>query len=236
MYEMIYQLIRSFIELIYFISGIVLAIIAIYGLRQFKIALDQLTVSIKQVEIGMEQVSLLKHDIEVRNKRLSVEKSIEFIERYKNTIFPLAVKHRELMEQYEYSFYTEDVIDIKEFPFSNQDDFKKAFDKTIKTEANDLFNEIELFSSAFTSRLADEELAFQPLGKTFVRLIDRNYDIFCVCRSSAPYANTVKLYITWKERLKKNELDKQINQLEKARSKIKNTKITPLGLDEQLEA
>ncbi len=173
----------------------------------------------------------MKKDMETRNKRLSVEKSIEFIERYKNNVFPLKSKHKNVMDQKGYGYFDNEVKDLKEFPFSNEEEFKRAYQKTIDTDVDNIFNELELFSSAFTSKLADEELAFQPLGKTFVRTVEQNYDTFCICRTTAPYVNTLELYILWKDRLKKIELEREINKLEQARKKIKETKLTPIGVE-----
>lgn len=240
MWSNIFSVSRSFLEIIYFLSGIAVAIVAIIGLKQLRIALEQLKTSIKQVEIGMnqvsvgiEQVSLLKQDIETRNQRQAVEKSIEFIEKYKKVIFPLASQHHKTMSELNYEPYSKEVLDIKDFPFSNWEEWKSAVDKVMKTEIFDIFNELELFSSAFISRLADEQLAFQPLGKTFVNLIEKNYDLFCVCRVTAPYINTSKLYMIWKHRIKKRELDKESKKLEDVRTLIKDTKIIPIGLEDK---
>jgi hypothetical protein len=238
-----WESIRSVFEILYFLSGIIVAVIAFIGLKQLKIGLQQLQISFKQVEIGMnqvkvgiEQISLLKHDIEIRNKRLSVDKAIEFIQRFNSIIFPLETKVDEKINKNGYQHYSEKIPDVWHFPFKNNDDLNKAIEKVINTDADELFNELEIFSAAFISRLADEEIAFPPLGRTFVRLVEKYYDSFCVCRLHAPYINTIKLYDHWKNKINKIEIDSKINKLEKAKAKIKELKITPLGVDEKLKS
>lgn len=240
MWQSIYLVLKESLEFIYFAAGIVIAFVAILGLRQLKFAFEQLKTSIKQVEIGMDQVSigmqqisLLKKDIETRNQRQSVEKSIEFIERYKSKIFPLTAKHMEVMKENKLGYYQHEVLNMKEFPFPGEGDWDDAIKKLKMTkDVVDAFNELELFSSAFISRLADEKLAFQPLGNTFVQFIEKNYDLFCVCRSRAPYINTIQLYIIWKNRIKKKELDLEMKKLEEVRSSIKDVSIKPIGVVE----
>lgn len=206
--------IRPFVEFLYFIASIVL---------------------VAGIFIGIRQLKLVQRDMEVRYKRAAIEKSIEYLNYFATEFIPKCNRFDNEMRSEAILTYAGPYN--KEFKFdihcrSNDENIKKQIDKSIDHGAIDLINELEYFSAAMLSGLADEELAFNPLAKIFCDTVESHYVILCDQRDedgSNLYSNTVELYSSWKGRLKKRALEMERNKIDQDISQIPDGRIRSIG-------
>ena len=211
--------IRNIAELMYFFSGVVLAILAIFGVRQVK---------------------LLKKDIRLRNERASKEKALEFVQHYE-TYVEFDAKFSDECSSKRLPTYRGPIGDFtltsipKEFlPIA-----KKRFDGCWL----DGMNRLELVAGAFVSGVADEALGFKMIGPSFCGTVASHYDLISLTRdadsanplfgSANPLFQTiVDLYNLWAPRLSKAQLLRARDELEKQINATTDKKISPIGVDD----
>jgi hypothetical protein len=175
--------IKPLIELLYFISGI--------GL-------------ISTIIIGVKQIKIIKSDNEKKDRRLAVEKSIEYIDRYARNILPNSKRYQEKIETGEIKKYNNNIsMDFKfEQVYSIEElDIKKKSD----LGAFDMANELEIISTAIISGLADKKTIFITMGKVYCETVEILYDIICYSRGSDNdelFMNTLTLYREWRPQFK----------------------------------
>lgn len=210
-----FEIFKEVIEIGYYIAGM-----ALFG----------------GIVVAIKQLGVMKKDIKSKNERASVEKSIEYLNWFATQFIP---KNDEVLRSLNFDIaMTFESIENKTFDFNSN---FKLNDKILasiahKAESNvlDLANELEFFSAAMTSGLADEKLAFNPLATSFCRFVDRNYDIYCYLRNDSKdmlFTHTKELYSIWKDRLANHELTKQKEEIEKKISKVQDRSIPILGND-----
>jgi hypothetical protein len=213
--------IKDWFELIYYISGIVLIIGIVIGIKQLKIAKDE--------------IKLLKNDYEVKNKRAAIEKSIEYLNVFATEFIPKAGKVTLEIEKKVNQMYKGPIN--KEFRFDSNcnpdaqyiQDIIKA---SVECGAINVLNRFEYFSAAFVSGLADEDLAFSPLSRIYCEYIEGLYVILCYLRRDEDHNSfdyTVQLYNTWEKRLEKTKLEKRRSKLDDEISKINTERIKYIG-------
>lgn len=179
--------VRPYIELMYFLSGIIL---------------------VGTVIIGLYQIKLLKNDIETNNYRYIIGKTIEFMDRFSGTITPIIDDYIKCLHQKELKIYDgvihdnfkDDVYVIKNIELIKI----KASAGGIK-----LANELEVMAAAIISGLTDENLSFQSFSRAYCLAVESIYDVLCFCRSGNQneiYANSIKLHKMWKAKIIVDEL------------------------------
>jgi hypothetical protein len=170
---------RPILELLYFLSGI--------GL-------------ISTIIIGVRQIKIIKSDNEKRDKRLAVEKSIEYIDRYAKNILPKSKRYQEKLENGE----------LKKFNGTFNESF--MFEHDCPTEeldikrksdlgAFDMANELEIISTVIVSGLADKDTIYNTMGKVYCETVETLYDIICYSRGkdhTELFTNTITLYKEWR--------------------------------------
>ena len=180
------EVVRPWLELLFFLSGAVLAAAAVYGLKQ---------------------VSLLKRDFEVRNERAAKEKATEYAQRYLSNYVRLyngayAESEAKGLRSYE------GVV-------GGFDNFRHLEDsvKEGAIERGVLFlsalNELQSIAAAYATGVADEGVGFEIIGRTFCASVRSVYDVLTLCRGDNAYPyyqSIVDLYGLWRPRLKKGEL------------------------------
>jgi len=181
--------VRPWLELLYFVAGIVVAPAVIYGLQQVK---------------------LLKRDIRIRNERASKERAIEFASRYLNVYVKLDASFvRDRMAENLPTYdgkagnFTSSSIDQRLLSTS-----RKRYGIMSWLPA---MNELETISAAFVTGVADEATGFGIIGRTFCSAVRQDYDLICLSRKEVVathdyWRNIVELYKIWSPRLQGSEL------------------------------
>lgn len=211
--------IRPYLESLYFLSGIIL---------------------IGSVFIGLRQLKLLQKDLTDKNKRAAVEKSIEYLNWFATDFIPVVNQYNDDFAKKDLEHYNGPMND--EFVFDRNCNSSSKYIKDILSAnfdcgAINLLNQLEFFSAAMLSGLADEELAFNPLSEIYCRFVERMYVLICYHRNSLDedddkmtmFSNTIKLYLIWKGRINKKKLENKKNKLEQSISKIKEERIKSIG-------
>ncbi len=96
----------------------------------------------------------------------------------------------------------------------------------------DILNSMEAFATYFTKGVADEEIAFSSIGRTYCYSVENYFFEIADCRNlkdEHSFQNTIDLYTIWKERLKKIQLTQEQEELMLKLHKVNETKIDPIG-------
>jgi hypothetical protein len=179
--------VRPWLELGYFIAGIVLAAAGLYGLQQIR---------------------LMKRDMAMRSQRAAREKAIEYVSRYFAEFVPLCNRFsREYMDQ-KLELYDGPVGDftIASIPAKYRE---RAFKRFRLASWLPALNELHTIAAAFAYGVAEEQLGFQAIGRTFCASVASMYDILCQARTDSAcryYEGIVDLFRLWGPRLSKSEL------------------------------
>jgi hypothetical protein len=180
--------IRQWLELVYFVGGVVLAGAALYGLQQIR---------------------LMKRDMRIRSERAAAEKAIEYITRYTSHSIPHSNNFyqdcvvNELpsydgpISDFTFASLPPQFVKIAKERFARFDSFLPAL------------NELNAIASAFAYGVADEKIGFAVIGRTFCASVAHHYDLICVARMNEVcphFESIVTLYNLWAPRISKNEL------------------------------
>lgn len=212
--NIIEKYIRPVLELVYFVASIGLS---------------------ATIFIGLKQLELVKDDIKIRNKRASVEKSIEYLHWFATEFIPqiseIATKVEEKFNfKYTGPMNKQFIFDVNCNP--NNVEIANFFKVCADSGVLGLMNQLEYFSAALLSGLADEELAFNPLSDTYCRNVECYYIFICGHRKDANsrfYTNIIGLYDIWKGRLNKMELENQKRKIDENISRIEDKRIHSIG-------
>lgn len=178
--------VRPLLEILYFASGILLAL----GLG-----------------FAYGQLRVLKQDLRTRNVRSAREKALEACDRYFEKYVGLAntyLKERESLEAYEGA-----IGDFSKGSISDEW-MPHALNRFRVFSWTSALNQLESIAAYFCTEVADEQSAYPIIGRSFVKTVELHYDLIALSRPSPAspyYASTVRLYGTWKARLQHDELD-----------------------------
>lgn len=229
--------IRLILELLYYLSGIILGGGVIFAILQIKQGILQLDLLKQQLVIGVEELNLLKKDNEDRYKRAAVEKSIEYLKLYAERIIPASdLYNRKLKEEIPDPTDTSHLFDGKfNLNFETLDQLIKIeIIVKQKSGAIQLLNELEFFCAAINAGLTDEDLVFTPTAKNFCKLIKRDHLVISVMRNrGTPYKNLLEVFNKWSARL---EIEEDQLQIQEATNRIKEKEHVskfkpPIGLE-----
>lgn len=207
---------KSLLENLYYLSGILILVSIVLGLIQISLAKktlmisakrDAATLAAKQIEIYMTRV------IPLQNKLYHFEKK-EKLERPELTVG--AFTNEALIEQ------------------MGEEEHLRVLEERLKTTSLSLaiLNSMEAFSVYFIKEVADEEIAFSSIGKTFTKSIESMYFDLASCRfnkDSKSFQNLIELYGIWKNKLSKEQLENDKIDLSKQLEAIESVSIKPLG-------
>lgn len=211
--------VRPYIEFLYFISTIGLFVIAIYGLRQIKLAKQSILIHTRREStfIAIQQCMQMCDRFIPEMKRVAIdisEKKITFFKDSQVEIVGNSIKVK----------YPTDA---------------KSFNTIRKMgpELHSLLNELEGFAIHFTKGLADEKAAFESVGRVYCSFITRHAAyVKMQSREHRYYRNLLSLFFTWNKRIEiedqKMALAESVAQLDK---KTKYTKAQIEKLNKESE-
>lgn len=245
----LFLMVRSILELLYFISGIAVFAVIIININQVKLSKQDLEYTKQSVAAALENVSLFKEDTRIRIKRESATTTAQLCDNFANEIIPYITK---------FSDYAKS-ISIPKFKSSDLD-FQLSNDvKTYISSVNKIFNnnkslskdefldwvsnvanKLEGFSIYLTKGICDDDIAFNPLSSVFIEVIKNYLYPFIALTNSddnRAYNNLIELYKIWNVRIEKcnlelkcGEMTLEADKLTKMINGINDSKITPIGL------
>jgi len=206
------ETLKDILEIIYYLSGPCLVLIAYKALDQIKVSKKIAETSNKReaYKIAIEEVRFYSDEIIPLINRLDkkiAKHDIKFIKNIKNTI-------------------TEDSLTIESFKMNKEDDDLMLM---IIEDVSDLFNKLESFSNFFTSAIADEMTAYHTTAETYCSTV-KQYSIYLALERKDDMEHCImELFYIWNNRLNKERL---INEKKSLEERIKNSSdkaILPLG-------
>jgi hypothetical protein len=223
-------------------STVVMAVIAIFALKQVYAAIGQAKSALKQNQLALEQIKLTaaqlevsRADIVLRSRREAIAVALEQCKRFAEAIVPHVDNiNKEMMAKNyqmptnvdpDFPLLAKEVDPIGVHIFFNEKDLSARIVQTL--------NELESFAMYFASDLADENVAFTPTALTFCQTCEYYRLFIGIYRQPDKmklYQNLVKLYGMWKPRLERTVLEEQSKLLEAKKQKLPaEKKGTPLG-------
>ncbi|WP_143763758.1 hypothetical protein MKX34_11875 [Paenibacillus sp. FSL R5-0636] len=175
------------------------------------------------VFVGIGQLKLLKKDLDIRNRRLAVETSLQYLNIYATEIIPEYEKYAREFKKEVPKPSTSDHLFDGSFNLS-LDQFSKELlaESIIKQKLGliSIYNRYEFFATGILNKLTDEDLVFIPTGKDFCETIRNEHLVISLFRNlGTPYKNTIELYHKWQDRidieileLQKQEADAKIRE------------------------
>jgi hypothetical protein len=204
---------KTWLEMGYFAGGIVLALVALYGIQQ---------------------VRILKKDFEVRNERAAKEKAVEYCGRYLTAFIPLQDAFDQACAGKGLGRYDGPIGDFT--PDSVPGAYARRLGVFMKMPDTGLAarNELNHIASAFIYGVADEAVGFQVIGRSYCSTVAGIYDLLSWMRSgrSCQYWDPiVKLYQTWSVRLSRTEMEALRASLDARLTGVPDSRIPPIGED-----
>lgn len=213
------QTIKDILEIIYFISGPVIACVA------FK-ALEQINEAKKQVEEA--RASRI-----IGTKREGYKIAADKCDYFMTVIIPLINNLDTQVKSNKITFFEKSQVEItadkiKISPcFQNDEERKKVFN----LPNLDLLNPLESFSLFFTSGVADENVGYLTIGKTYCTTVKKYLPLIAGLSNEKYFLNILKLFKIWNNRIEKENLEKEKQVIENKLDKNENYSVKLIGID-----
>jgi hypothetical protein len=203
--------IRLLLELLYYLSGPLVAAAAFIGLRQLGIARDSVKLSAKResYRLAADQVKHYYLEVIPRLNKLDA-----------------AIKEKALQALDTGTFS----LDKNEIQIRVTKPGATAF-LQIASEFVDAFNALEGFAVFFTSGVASEEVAFSSLHETYCNSVRKFLPYVIMVGEDRAYQHLLKLFLLWNERQRRLALLKDKSRIDEHLSEIHERRIRPLGMD-----
>lgn len=204
--------VRQALEVLYYLSGIVIAIAAVRGLRQLTITRQVARENAKREAYKLAGDECRHFAHEVVPLQFALEKLIreKNIQSFTNRNF--------VVEKGEIKTHNFDLgLFQKELPI---------FSESLAT----FLNELEAFAIFFASGVAAEEIGYRETSTAFCHAVERYMPaIFTMRLVNVRYESTVKLYEIWHGRQLAENISSQMKKLEDAAKQLPKETIKPIG-------
>ncbi len=221
-----HQYLRFFLEMLFFVSGIILAGVGVTALYQ--------------IVLAKRSIETARSDIELRSKREAVTLAAD-----RCAVFA-TVTHRECKDSL--NKIANAGVTIRNWTLENN-----AFEKSsIKdweeakqwlkqlqpeqlNDAGKILNLLESFAMYFAEGAADETVAYSSVGPIFCSYVNRLAPYLILLRAkeatvaSGSFENITKLYDVWASRLKRHALESERKGIDLELSSLWPSEIKPIG-------
>jgi hypothetical protein len=226
------------------IANAVVAVAAIIALTQVwaairsaKAALAQTKILLDQVKVSADQLELARKDIILRSRREALGLALEQCKRYAECISPHIDSLYQALQQKKFKPAGKVDPQFPRYP-GDWDPAAVAIwvnDEPLRVKIVHALNELESFAMYFACELADEEVAFAPIGDPFCKICEHFRFFIGVFRpdeGAKLYQNLVKVYGMWKPRLELAMLEQQTKMLDDKKKLLPaDRKGKPLGTE-----
>jgi hypothetical protein len=216
--KIIFENIRAVLEVGYYAAGIALAFLAYRGLAQIKLTKELATTNAKReaFKLALKQCHFYAEDVVTSRAKvaaLAMTKGIVFAQ-------PCSFKVSK-----------GEIIEVST-PGRNIVDECQKLDQELLL----YMNRLEAFAMAFTSGVADEEVAYRETARAFCQTFPEAVPFIDYCRKNevARYESAIQLYELWQTRLFSEALTKQRQHIQQAEENLKKAeppRIKTIGTD-----
>lgn len=201
------------LELLYYCSGVALALIAALGLRQLSLA--------------EENIGVITGIARTTAKRDAFKLAAEQCAHYYRDIILLLNEYDAWINGWDIKIEAES---IKVKPKTPR--VKERFLKEIMSQNKDLpaLNALEGMSVLFTSGVASEEVAFSSIGTTFCHSVRRLLPTLVLVAADGYFRHVLSLYMVWQKRIERQKLDQDRENTEARLRDLEEHGIRPIGM------
>lgn len=206
---------KSIIENIYLLSGPILAILGITGIIQLILTKRVIITNSKR-----EAANLAASQIEIYNNQIIPRMDELFFCKEKNKLKKVKIEVGDFNTGYlKEKLGSEKIASLIEERIIIGIPFLRVM------------NSLEAFSTYFIKGVADEEIAYSAVGRTFCNSIEDMFFDIASCRrkDDNSFQNSIALYKLWSNRISKEKLMKEKIELMEKMDKINDEKINPIG-------
>lgn len=205
---------RTVLELIYFVTGgPVLAILAF---------------------IALKHITVAKQATRIASKRDSYRLAAEQAHIFATELVPIFNELDNIIEADEIKFFQSFAVSI------DGDAFRVTKTKPINPEEipkivpciTNIMNRLETLAIFFTSKVADEHIAFSSIGPTFVNQIKLILPVMLASSRKRNHVNALKPFVLWNDRIQMLDLERERKTIERRLDGLNGRIITPIGVDE----
>ena len=207
---------KSLIENLYYLSG---------------------TAILTTIIIGLRQLVLTKRTFQISSQRAAADLAARQIEIYfdkiiplQNNVFRLELEKELKRVEIEMGEFHQDYLKEK----IGKEEFDKQFNNRlpIGLEILKMANAMEAFSVYFVKGVADEEIAYSSVGRTFCSTVESYY--FDIASSlekddNKYWCNMIELYYTWSKRLKSEKLTVEKEKIADQLASNQSQGVKPIG-------
>jgi hypothetical protein len=214
------QTIKDIFEMIYFISGPLIAFFAFKALGQIKEA--------------RQQVFETKENRIISSKRESYKIAADKCEYFLNTITPLIDNLDKEVKDRNINFFKRARVTVNENNINVQiDSFDKAeLDKVmVEIPTLELFNPLDGFSLFFTSGVAEENIGYLTVGQSYCDTVERYLPLIAIFSKNKHFTNIIELYKIWNSRLQCERLEMDKMRIDKELKDKKGLSIKTIGTE-----
>jgi hypothetical protein len=207
-----YSIIKDIVEIIYFLSGPIIAFLAFKGLKQ---------------------ISLTKELANINAKRESYKLAVEECRKFSDEIVPIIDSFNEKVTKYNIRYFKESKVEIGNNqltvePFINYKEHPIVIQNVVN-EVYILINKLIAFSLFFISGIAAEEVAFTAAAEIYCATIKKLSPVLVKQPDFNSDDSLVKLFFIWYKRLEVVKAKKEMEKLENIINDNKTTIIKPIG-------
>jgi hypothetical protein len=210
-----------------YISGVIVMFLVAFGLRQLKLAKDQ-------ISLAREQIETSKNIFKTQSRRASVEAAVIECRRFSETIVQDSLALDKFIDAHELTYFEKVKFEKIEKGFKidisdiNDGDVKKL------AEAEELINRfingLESHALYFLSGVADEEIAFHTNAKTYLEFCETAFKLFPILNASEEDAAPIKkLYFMWHEKYEAKRLRIEKSKIDAKLSSYKESRVRAIG-------
>jgi hypothetical protein len=212
-----FHILRATFELLYFASGVAIALAAFWGLKQLRI-----TREIARTNAAREAL------------KFAAERCQYFAEHAVPAMSELEAEYRRLALNF---LSVNSSWEIKNGEIVNHNfDLKLLYREVPQLDPAlvNYLNTLEAFAIPFVARVADEDLGFQETAIAFCQRMQLYMPAIFLLRESlgARYESIIKLYDMWNKRLVAASLAPAVKSMEELAKTIERERIRPLGTEQ----
>lgn len=218
---------RDWLEVVYWIAGIVIALSVVAVFRQVQLAKKALQATLEESEM--------------RSEREAIVLAARQCERYAEKVIALSDKVGDQLKNAGMELRRWELSDDKFGPDSIEASSaaREWLDKYMKVPGDELMvllNEMEAFAIYFAKGAADEKVAFSAVGPVFCSDVRTYAPVIINCRRQStqglpigPFQNTIELYRIWSARARQNALRAQAKAVASEVAKVSVPEMPAVG-------
>lgn len=236
--SIVYGYMRNFLELLYFCSGIIVAVVGVAALTQITIMKQQALILKDQLMLLREQLIVMKNDMVLRSQREAAVLAAEQHLFYCDVILSCQAKYEEVSEEENIPLYSGPLYEYDE---TGLEKIEKSFyspwinsSQEYNDAEIDLLNNMDAFSLYFTKGIADEEIIFHSVAGNYCKFFRHLYRM--IAYNTKPgrvshYSSAIQLYDRWSSRIQLERTKQQMKELEKSIDGLKNSQVPIIGTE-----